>query len=88
VIQLYPDFAQSLVIICPWCGDVWCRVSGRDTSHWQHRYVPCLDHPQAAHAYGCSIHGSIVEAETELLDYLPAALLTKEFNLYLDVLDV
>lgn len=74
---------DSFLIICPLCYDVWARLKGSDVSHWLHRYVPCIDHPQAAFPYGCWLAGSLLELDlqTQLFDVLPEPLLRREFEL-------
>src|SRR5450631_1284407 len=73
----------SAHIICPWCGRVWAAVLAADLSFFQHRYIPCTEHPEAAQAYGCNIGGSLLELdEFDLLDSLPPELLKREFDLY------
>lgn len=84
MIQLNLPTEKSYLVICPWCFDCWARIEGEDISFWQHRYVPCLHHPQAAAAYGIEISGSLIEAEPELIDVLPAELITREFKLWLN----
>jgi hypothetical protein len=72
---------ESYLILCPWCGDCWARVSGEDQTFWSHRYVPCINHPQASFAYA-RVAGSLVDAEPILLDYLPSDLIAQEFHIF------
>ncbi len=75
---------ESYTLLCPWCGNCWGRVLGNDTSWWRNRFIPCINHPEAAKAYGCNIGGSLLElSELNLLDVLPPALLKREFYLYI-----
>jgi hypothetical protein len=90
VIQRDLPILDSFLILCPWCGDCWAKLRGTDTTHWWHRYVPCLDHPQAAFVYGCWLEGSLLELDLSLrlFDVLPEDLLRREFDLTMSKLDL
>jgi len=82
MIQFKLEIEESYLVICPWCFDCWARIEGQDPSFFQHRYVPCLHHPQAAAAYGVEVCGSLVEAEPGLINFLPPDLIQREFKLF------
>jgi hypothetical protein len=82
VIQLLIDKPRSFVVICPWCGDCWARLVGREQPFFDHRYVPCEIHPEANFPYGVDLAGSLLEVDLELtLDDLPEELIKREFQL-------
>jgi len=83
MIQARLPIPQSILVICPWCYDVWARLEGNDHETWAHRYVPCTLHPQAAFAYGCDFAGCLCEADLNLVESLPLNLLKREFELTL-----
>lgn len=83
MIQLTTSLSSSFLIICPHCFDCWARLEGSDPSFWWHRYIPCVDHPEAAFPYGCWIAGSLLELDlkTTLFDVLPEDMIRREFEL-------
>jgi hypothetical protein len=74
---------NSILLLCPWCGNCWCRISGHDPTFWQQRFIPCHNHAAAAFAYGRDFGGSLLELGEDLLDKLPSELLKREFYLHL-----
>lgn len=83
MLQIQLPLPDSYLVLCPWCGDCWARITGSDTTHWWHRYVPCEAHPQASSAYGWKLAGSLLDTDEPLLDLLSPELLTREFNLHI-----
>lgn len=81
MIQLSLNFPDSFIIICPWCHDCWARIEGLNQTHFWHRFVSCLHHPQSNHAYYIRVAGSLLEADEELIDFLPPEVLLREFQL-------
>jgi hypothetical protein len=75
--------SHSTLIICPWCGNLWARLTGPDQTFWKHFYIPCIDDKRAAFAYGRDVAGSLLELDEGLLDHLPTELLKREFYLHL-----
>jgi hypothetical protein len=88
MIQVDLPREDSLLVICPQCFDIWARLSGRDTTFWWHRYVPCEVHPQSCFPYGCQVAGSLLDAELDLISVLPPELLEREFLLTIQAKEV
>ena len=78
-----PMHCGSTLLLCPWCGNVWARLTALDTTFWSQRFIPCHNHQAAAFAYGCDVGGSLLELDPELINHLPEQLLKREFYLHL-----
>jgi hypothetical protein len=83
MIQISSSRESSVFAICPWCGDVWAKVSTSDTSWFRHHYAPCINHPKANFAYDCQVAGSLLEVDPNLIHELPEDYIRREFVLHL-----
>lgn len=78
--------AESLLLICPWCGETWARLQLPSSLFYSARMVPC-EHHAVQEPFG-PVPGSMLTEEgignidTALLNALPPELIEREFYLH------